>query len=195
MEGWGPCSCSLIHSFITSLVRTRGDTPVTLPRPQLFCAAWLTTHGFPFPPSSDCGCWSHLVCLESGSLLPSVHSLASAVQWLTSLWEGIFGILPSLPPRGTNSEVQLTFQSSPGTQRPGLSSAIAPFLDGIPSLSSLPASLAVSPRSMSLINHMPSHFLIQGLFLRKSHLREALSICQAMWLCSSVRDHNRKIKI
>ena len=44
------------------------------------------------------------------------------------------------------------------------------------SLSSLPASLAISPRSMSLINHMHSHFLIQGLFLRKSHLREVPSI-------------------
>ena len=131
MEAWGPCTCSLIHSFVTPSVRTRGDTPDTLPRPQLFCAAGLAAYGVTFPPSSDCGCWSHLVCLESGSLLPTVHSLASAARWLTSLWEGIFGILPSLPPRGTNSEVQLTFQSSPGTQRPGLSSAIAPFLDSI----------------------------------------------------------------
>ena len=67
------------------------------------------------------------------------------------------------------------------------------FLTASSSLSSLPAS-TVSPRNMSLINHMHSYFLVQGQFLRKSHLREAPSICQAMWLCCSVRDHNRKIK-
>lgn len=68
------------------------------------------------------------------------------------------------------------------------------FLTASSSLSTLPASLTVSPRSMSLINHMHSYLLVQGPFLSKSHLREAPSICQAMWLCCSVRDHNRKIK-
>lgn len=193
MEEWGPCTCSLIHLFMTSLVRTLGDTPDTFPRSQLFCAAWLAAHSFRFPLSwlwllkSFCllGEWEFIPHCALPGLCRSVTDLTVGRSYLEYC-------LPCLP-EGQTLMCSWLSRAPLGLRDQDFLLPSHHFLTASSSLSSLPAS-TVSPRSMSLINHMHSYFLVQGLFLRKSHLREAPSIHQAMWLCCSVRDHNRKIK-